>query len=685
VKRALLASMISMAFLAGCASEIAEYKADSFQDEGNPEAALKTLQAQLAKTPDDLKLRVRFQSSLLQYLSRLQNEGDQARARGDSALAISRYQQILSWEPNNQRAQEGIRLVEIGVRHSSMTKYAMSIKDTRPDEALTIVNQILAENPRNTEAQILRNDLESRKSRESSLRPALAQALKSPISLQFRDQSMMSVFDIISRIGNVNFIFDKDVPPNLKTTIYARDTTVQDVINLILATNQLDKKILNDNTILIYPKRPDKDRDYKDMVMRTFYLSNADPKQVLSMIKQMVKTRDVYIDERLSMLVMRDTPDAIAVAERLIAAQDIPQSEVLMDVEVLEVSNNDVLDMGIKYPGSVSATVYGNSIGAAPTTTKNADGTTTITPASSLTAGSITLDQLRNINSSDVLVNLGVPTVTANFNQTKGKTNILANPKIRVKNRDKAKILIGERVPVVTTTVSNGTTTENVNYQDVGLTLNVEPILTVDNEISVKVSLEVSNITKTIPTKGGLLVYQIGTRRAETNMTARDGETQVLAGLLSRSEVDAGAGLPFLSSVPGFDRIFGTKSSSREKTELVLLITPRVVRSLPLPSTHITNFDSGTEGTMSTDPLRLRNSSAVIINNQGGQPAPYVPPAAPQPAPAPATPENFQQQPAVNPFVATPSPAPAPNNNQPTEPSKLEATPVPRGGGMGRR
>jgi general secretion pathway protein D len=671
-----------MAFLAGCAADVARYKAESFQEEGNPEAALKTLQAQLAKTPNDLQLRVNFQSSLHQFLSRLQNEGDQARARGDTALAMSRYQQILSWETNNMRALEGVRLVEIGIRHSSMMKYAMEIKDTRPDEALTISSQILAENPRNTEARMLRNDLESKKSREASLRPALAQALKSPISLQFRDQSMMSVFDIISRIGNVNFIFDKDVPPNLKTTIYARDTTVQDVINLILTTNQLDKKILNDNTILIYPKRPDKDRDYKDMVMRTFYLSNADPKQVLSMIKQMVKTRDVYIDERLSMLVMRDTPDAIAVAERLIAAQDIPQSEVLMEVEILEVSNSDMLDMGIKYPGSISGTIYGNTIGAAPTVTTNPDGTTVTTSPGSLTAGSVTLDQLRNINSSDILVNLGVPTVTANFNQTKGNTNILANPKIRVKNRDKAKILIGERVPVVTTTVSNGTTTENVNYQDVGLTLNVEPVLTVDNEISVKVSLEVSNITKTIPTKGGLLVYQIGTRRAETNMTSRDGETQVLAGLLSRNEVNAGSGIPFLSSVPGLDRIFGTKSTSKEKTELIMLITPRVVRSLPLPSTHITNFDSGTEGAMSTDPLRLRNSSSVTINSQGGQPAPYIPPPAPQPAPA--APDTFQQPVAVNPFVATPSPAPAPNNQQ-AEQNKPEATQAPRSGGMGRR
>ncbi|WP_410497816.1 secretin N-terminal domain-containing protein [Chitinibacter sp. S2-10] len=632
MKRALMTSMIALAFLGGCAADMARYQAETQLDAGNPEAALQTLKAQIASSPNDLKLRAAYQSNLLTHVNRLLAQGDQARQQGNAPLALSSYQQILQWDPGNIRAQEGIRYVEIGVRHESMLRYAREAKDTRPDEALTILGQILMDNPRNVQAQTLKNEIENRKSREVNLRPALAQALKSPISLQFRDQSMMSVFDIIARIGKVNFIFDKDVPPNLKTTIYARDTTVEDVINLILATNQLDKKILNDNTILIYPRRPDKDRDYKDMVMRTFYLSNADPKQVLAMLKQMVKTRDIYIDERLSMLVMRDTPEAIAVAERLIAAQDLPQSEVLMDVEILEVSNSDVLDLGIQYPSNVSATVYGN---------------TSSLLAAAKTAGQVTLDQIGNINKSDVLVNLGAPTVTANFLQTKGSTNVLANPKIRVKNRDKAKILIGDRVPVVTTTTSNGVSSESVNYQDVGLTLNVEPVMTVDNEISVKVNLEVSNIVRSITSKTGLIAYQIGTRRAETNMTARDGETQILAGLLSRAETNTGSGIPFLSTIPLLDRIFGTKKSENSKTEIILLITPRVVRSLPLPSSHITSFDSGTEGMISTDPLRLRPTSVVNINNQGGQANTYIPPA---PAPAPvvqaAEPQAAPQPPA---------------------------------------
>ncbi|WP_348944369.1 secretin N-terminal domain-containing protein [Chitinibacter sp. FCG-7] len=654
MKRALMTSIISLAFLGGCAADMARYEAENQLDAGNPEAALKTLKAQLASSPNDLKLRGAYQNNVYKFVLNLLAQGDQARQQGNTALAMSSYQQVLQWDSSNIRAQEGIRYIEIGIRHDSILRYARENKDSKPDEVLGIVSQVLLDNPRNVQAQTIKNEIENRKSREVSLRPALAQALKSPISLQFRDQSMMSVFDIISRIGKVNFIFDKDIPPNLKTTIYARDTTVEDVINLILATNQLDKKILNDNTILIYPRRPDKDRDYKDMVMRTFYLSNADPKQVLAMIKQMVKTRDVYIDERLSMLVMRDTPDAIAVAERLIAAQDLPQSEVLMEVEILEVSNNDVLDLGILYPGSVSGTVYGNTIGSTPVTVTNTDGSKTTTTPTKV-AGQITLDQISNINKSDILVNLGSPTVTANLLQSKGNTNVLANPKIRVKNRDKAKFLIGDRVPVVTTTTSNGVSSESVNYQDVGLTLNVEPILTVDNEISVKVNLEVSNIVKSITSKSGLIAYQIGTRRAETNMTARDGETQVLAGLLSRNETDTGQGLPFLSSLPVLDRIFGTKKTENNKSEIIMLITPRVVRTLPLPSSHITSFDSGTEGMISTDPLRLRPSSTFNINNQGGQGGTYIPPA---PAPAPE----------VQPVAPQPQAPTDGNSSQPTQP-----------------
>ncbi|NHQ84547.1 hypothetical protein HA050_00225 [Iodobacter sp. HSC-16F04] len=646
-------TLIAASLLTGCAADMARKQGESLIYEGEVEQGLQLLKEKSKLYPDDIKLRASFQRQLDITLSALLKEADNARARGDIELATNRYQQMLSHDKGNYRALEGLRLSEIAARQDSMLKYAREIKDNKPEEALDVLAQMLTDNPRNTQALKLRDEVESRKTREVTLRPGLAQSLKNPISLQFKDQSISSVFDIISRIGKVNFIFDRDVAPNLRTTIYAHDSSVEDVINLILTTNQLDKKVLNENTILIYPKRPDKDRDYKDLVMRTFYLSNADPKQVLAMIKQMVKTKDVYIDERLSMLVMRDTAEAVAVAERLIAAQDLPQSEIILDVEILEVTSTDLLNMGIEYPQKVSASIgVPNGLGA-------------------ITAGnSISLDKLNNLNKSDVLVNIGSPAVTANFAHNKGNTNILANPKIRVKNREKAKVQIGDRVPVITSTTNNGVTSESITYLDVGLTLNVEPTLSIDNDISVKVSLEVSNVTDKSKTTSGNTVYTIGTRNATTNMSARDGETQVLAGLLSRTNQSTGNALPGLGELPVLNRLFGNQSDDNKKTELILLITPRVVRNLAIPSPHITTFESGTEGAISTSPLRLRPSSSIKINSTAAgsvmmpAPQPIMPQAVPEPAPQPA-PAPVAQAAEDNPQAVTP--------------------PTGRGNGMGRR
>jgi general secretion pathway protein D len=213
---------------------------------------------------------------------------------------------------------------------------------------------------------------------------------------------------------------------------------------------------------------------------------------------------------------------------------------------------------------------------------------------------------------------------------------LLANPRIRVKNREKAKIMIGDRLPVVTTVNGNGVVTESVSYQDVGLQLDVTPTLSQDGEIGVKVTLEVSNVVNTIKTQTGLMAYQIGTRKAETNMTARDGETQVLAGLLSRNEHEGGQAIPGLGELPILDRIFGSRQSKKTSTELVLLITPRIVRNLPVPAAHVTAFNSGPQASITTDPLALPPSIPATATAATMSPAAPGAPAARAPARPPA-------------------------------------------------
>jgi len=467
---------------------------------------------------------------------------------------------------------------------------AQAQADANPAGAIDTLNDALATDARHAEARALRDELVVTQERQRG-RPArtLAASLRQPISVQFRDQPLSTVLTTISALSKLSFVLDKDVPQDLRATVSANDTSVEAIVDLVLATNHLEKKILNDTTLLIYPKVADKQQQYRDLTTRTFYLSNADPKQVMSMIKQIVKTKDVYVDERLGMLVVRDTPEAVEVAERLVIAHDLPQSEVMFDVQILEVNNSDALNLGIRYPSSISASVAG------------AAGK----------AGTLTWNELRHLNGDKVGVNLGDPVVTANLARETGQGQLLANPRIRVKNREKAKIMIGDRLPVVTTVNGNGVVTESVSYQDVGLQLDVTPTLSQDGEISVKVALEVSNVVSTIKTQTGLMAYQIGTRKAETNMTARDGETQVLAGLINRNEQARGHAIPGLGDIPILDRVFGTRETKTTTTELVLLITPRIVRNLPVPAAHVTEFNSGPQGAITTAPLVLQPAPAA--------------------------------------------------------------------------
>ncbi|WP_269532471.1 secretin N-terminal domain-containing protein [Chitinimonas sp. BJYL2] len=609
--------------LAACASDRHVREGESMIQRGDVDAGLRYLLDQSRQHPQDVALRSASRRQLDVRLEELFRNGEAASRRGDYDGAQAAYAAMLGWDANNERAQVALAALGKQRRTDSILAFAHKVKDDKPDDALAAVRQILAENPHHGLALKLRDELESRKSRQDSIRPKLAKALQQPVSLQFRDQPITYVLDLISRIGKINFVLDKDVPAGLRTTLYVQDGSIEDVLNLMLVTNQLDRKVLSENSLLIYPKRPDKEKDYKDLVMRTFYLDNADPKQILAMLKMMVKTRDMYIDERLNLLVMRDTPEVIEVAERLVAAQDLPQSEVMLDLEVLEISRSDLLDLGIRYPDSVSATIIGSAADAARNTGNGV-------------AGVIKLSELENLNRNNVQVGVGNPTALINLLHRRGNTNLLANPQIRIKNRDKAKVHIGEKVPVVTTVNANGVVSESISLLEVGLSLEAEPAINLNDEVSIKLNLEVSSIIDQLTTKTGLVAYKLGSRKANTSLTLRDGETQMLAGLINRTEQDQRNGIPVLGDLPLLDRLFGSRRTNGEKTEVVLLVTPRIVRNLPLPAPYITQFDSGTEGAISTEPLRLRPAPVLIAPPAGQDMAPPV--AAPAQPNSPDTP-----------------------------------------------
>ncbi|MEO8163813.1 MAG: secretin N-terminal domain-containing protein, partial [Betaproteobacteria bacterium] len=474
---------------------------------------------------------------------------------------------------------------------------------------------------------------EMRVSRKGA-QPQLGPEFKKPVTLEFRDAQLKNVFEVLSRTSGINFVFDRDVRADLQTTIIVRDTPLDEALQFLLVTNQLEKKVLNQNTILIYPNLPNKVRDYQELVTRSFYLGNADVKQTLNLVKTVVKTRDVFIDERLNLLVMRDTPEAIKLAEKLIAAQDLAEPEVILEMKVLEITRSKLQNLGATYPTRVSAGIQGAA--GVP--------------------GQITLGEWLNRSSNLVVLNITDPAFVINLQQQDSDTNLLANPRIRVRNREKAKIHIGDRLPVITTTsTANVGVSESVQYLDVGLKLDIESNVYLDDEVGMKVGLEVSNIVQQIQSAQGTLTYRLGTRNTATVLRVANGETQVLAGLIQDEDRRTTDKVPGLANLPLIGRLFANHNDSRTKTEIVLLITPYVVRNIDRPPPSALELASGTEGGLGTAPLRL---------STGPDSAP-----APAPVPAPAV--------ADTPAGTPPAEAGAPPAIAPAPPPPGEAPGVP--------
>ena len=617
--------LISLALvLAACATSENFKQARIEVETGNEEQGLARLEQEVKAHPQDVELRNYYLRNKQAASERYLALGDNARGAGALERAAEAYGRVLRIDPENERAKKSLEALRTDrEQRRTLVEANEAFKNGQVPQAQDKVREVLEQNPQNKEARALSRRIEE-KSVKETLTPKLNATLKKPITMEFRDAPLRTVFELISRQTGLNFIFDKDVQPDIKTTVFARDTSIEEVIRFVLVTNQLDRKVMNDNTILIYPNTPAKNRDYKDLVVRSFYLANADVKATANMVRQLVKTRDLFIDEKLNLLVMRDTPEAIRIAEKLIANQDKSEPEVMLEVEVLEVGSNDLANAGIQWPGSIGIGLQG---------AENVPGKVTGTEATHFSSGL-------------VRVTVPDPMVVFNLRQQIGRNNILANPRIRAKNREKARIHIGDKVPVITTTAgATGFVSESVNYLDVGLKLEVEPQVFLDDDVGIKVGLEVSNISSQVKTSSGTIAYQVGTRNTATTLRLKDGETQVLAGLISNEDRRTTGQVPGLGNLPVAGRLFQNKESTVNKTEVVLLITPHVVRNIERSDVRLEEFNSGTESEVGGASLALPPLSA--------SPAP----AAPIPAPVPP-------QPAIPSTLGSPAPAAGPQPQQ---------------------
>lgn len=583
-------SVLVMTSLCSCATYRTERHAERLMEKGRVAESLK-LYAQLADEDPDkyrqkyLELRDGETQSLLKeaHLLRQENKPDDA---------LKRYREILRYAPDQTEATQGVEWVARDQRDAGLLDQARAaISEGDSDKASTFLRLVLADNPDQAEARQLQEQIDVSENQRSLSDPELKEALRKPVSLEFRNASIQAVFEVLSQASGVNFIFDNDVKTDLKTTIYAKETSITDALDLILKTSQLQKKILNESTLLIYPSTPEKSKVYEDLVMRTFYLNTADPSKLSDMVKSLVNPRYLYVDPTMKMLVVRDNLRVIEAVDRLIKAYDIPPPEVSLDVEILQVSSDAMLNIGLQYPTQLAAHVTGLAG----------------------TAGSLQAVEAGHLTRKNYSFTFPDPLAVLNLQQTTDAAKTLANPSIRVRNREKAKIMIGDKVPVVTDTInaSSSAISQSVNYLDVGVKLEVQPEVHVDGDVSMNVGLEVSSIVKQITTSTGLLAYELGTSNAETTLRLRDGETQALGGLIQNDDQHSDSDLPFLGRIPVLGWLFSNRNNTHSRSQIVLLITPHVVRSLHTPGANVTEFASGTSNEFSTHALRLHKTGEM--------------------------------------------------------------------------
>ncbi|MEA3545250.1 MAG: secretin N-terminal domain-containing protein [Thermodesulfobacteriota bacterium] len=447
----------------------------------------------------------------------------------------------------------------------------------------------------------------------------LAVTSTQPINLNFRDTKLPNVFAILTRLSGINFILDEDIR-STNTTLFLEQATFAQSLELLLRMNNLDKKILNSKTIILFPKTRDKQKQFEDQIIQTFYLSHIDAKKAVNMLRTMLQVRKIYVQEDLNAIVIRDQPDVIKLAQKLIEANDRGNSEVVFDLELIEVNHSDTREIGLK--------LSHYSVGAG----LSVPGSGNII-SSGMLPGTATAGLTESFSGLDPFYS--IPTAVFRFKKSLVDAEILANPKIRVRNKRKAKVHVGTREPIVTVTINDTQTSENVQYIEVGVKLDVEPIIQLDNTIVTKLGLEVSNVSGRETTANGTVVITISSTTANTTLTLKDGEQTIIGGLIRNDNAVTKNKTPLLSDIPFIGKLFTGTDTTTIKREILLSITPHIVKLIHLPQKDTASIWSGGE-----DDLKFgRNFGTFADDYKAGQQGlePEISPASKQENPDTAT------------------------------------------------
>ncbi len=448
-----------------------------------------------------------------------------------------------------------------------------------------------------------------------------------PVSFKFKNTPIINVFEVLTKLSGINFIFDRDVQNN-KVTMFMTDVSFDRFVDVLLRANDLNSVIVNDKTMIIYPDTPQKAKEYQDLQIKTFYLSNLEAKQAVGLLSKILKSKDIIANENANAVVIRGSREVIQIAGKVLEANDGTPAEVLLDVEFLEVTRTLQENIGLTFSESLT-------FGIGESSDDVSDDTDFVS--------NISLYALKRISDKNII--LSTPSATLNLLKNDGDTRLLAKPKIRVKNGEKASILLGERVPLrVNRRVDSNTgdVTSDFQYTDVGVKLEALPVINMHDEVTLKLTLEVSALGENLSADPNDPQIPILTRNAQSVLTLRDSETVIIGGLINDTEQRSLRKLPGVGDFPAIGSLFSNRDDEETKRDVLMVITPVVIRSQEIPGTEATEVWSGSEDRWSLEaPYNSREESRLRVTPEEGilelmpddeaEPAPAVESAPPPP------------------------------------------------------
>jgi general secretion pathway protein D len=563
---------------------------------GNWEEASVAYRQALKEDPFELSLQNKYAIARERAAAMHEERGRQLLKDRQLDQAADEFKRALTIEPTGKDHESGLtealrlkeardryreaeRLVQLGRASEAMEAYMRAVElDPSYKEALEGVARLSEE-----QHALGRDDRQ-----------------KQPVTLQFRNAGLKEVLEALGKAARVSFVFDKDVR-NDPVTVSMEDKPFDEALTLVLNSNSLFAQKAGSSLFIISPNTKQKQEQYQDLMIRTFYLSTAKAKDMVALLKTMLDVKHIHGNEPLNTIVIRDQPEKVELAEKIIQANDREDSEVLFDVEVLEVNRTVDQTYGLTYPKQIAAALV------PPGFTGEILGTL---------AQQFSYRNLASLGQDNYLFKLPTNVQLDFFKQiTDAKT--LAAPKVRVLNNKKAEVNIGDKQPILLSTtnvlpgqaatgaVPTTSTVTSIEFRDTGVKLTVEPNIHLGSELSLKMKIEVIRLGDTVLLQQSppITQFKFGNRSAETMLNVRDGETIVLGGLLQEEDRRTKVTIPWVDRIPILGNLLSSFKTQRVTTEVILTITPHIVNSLRPPGLQAQSFWSGTESVFSTSPL----------------------------------------------------------------------------------